>query len=261
MSSMANNSLLSAEISEGVLTITLLRSKSRNALSRQLIEEIGNAFQHWGERNDVAVAVLTGDGDRAFCAGGDLKELMALRDESEARQFAAHTRDALDQIRRFPVPVVALLNGDALGGGAELAVACDIRLASAHARIGFLQSSLSINTSWGGGTDLFRLVRHSQAVHLLCTAEVIDAARALMLGLVDAVAPPGAEGIEFMRKYIAKFSKRKPQVMRAIKALAILNRFGASHAEWSNVETDLFARTWVHEDHWNAVADLSIGKR
>ena len=249
--------LVSTDFAQGVLRVTLQRPESRNALNLALIAEIGATFSAWRDRQDVVVAVLTGAGDKAFCAGGDLKELMAIRDEAAAAAFATSTRAALDQIRRFPVPVVALVNGDALGGGAELSLACDIRIAKANARIGFLQSSLAITTSWGGGSDLFRLLPSSKAVHLLATAEMLNAEQAHQIGLVDAVAPAGAAAADFVEDYIARLAQRKPQVMRAIKALAIGHRFGASASEQAETETAQFTTTWVHDDHWAAVAAIS----
>jgi enoyl-CoA hydratase len=249
--------LLTTDFADGVLTVTLRRGDRRNALSRALIAEIGAAFTAWRDRQDVAVAVLTGEGDKAFCAGGDLKELMTIRDLPAAEAFATESRAALDTIRRFPAPVVALVNGDALGGGGELAVACDIRIAAAHARIGFLQSSLNITTSWGGGSDLFRLLRSSQAMHLLCTAELLDAAAAEAIGLFDLVAPAGEEGAAMLSAYIRRLAKRPPQVTRAIKALAIGHRFGASAEAQAHTETARFAAAWVHDDHWAAVAAMT----
>lgn len=248
---------VSTSFTAGVLTVTLQRPESRNALNLALIAEIGATFAAWEAREDVVLAVLTGAGDKAFCAGGDLKELMAIRDEAAAAEFASSTRAVLDRIRRFPVPVVAIVNGDALGGGAELALACDIRIATANARIGFLQSSLGITTSWGGGSDLFRLLPSGKAVHLLATAELLNAERAQLYGLFDDVAPAGEAGADFVGSYLARLAQRKPQVMRAIKALAIGHRFGASAAEQAATETAQFTTTWVHDDHWAAVAAMS----
>jgi enoyl-CoA hydratase len=247
---------LATAFDAGVLRVTLQRPQKRNALSRPLIAELAAAFLQWSERDDVVVAKLTGAGDKAFASGGDLKELEALRIEAEAVAFAAETRAALDTIRRFPVPVVAVVNGDALGGGAELALACDLRVAAAHARIGFLQGRLNIATAWGGGTDLFRLVPSSRALHLLCTAEILPASRALDWGLVDAVAPADGTGPAFLEAYIARLARQKPQVMRAFKALAIMHRFGATLDERAASEGSRFATTWVHEDHWAAVAAM-----
>jgi len=237
----------------GILSVTLNRSDKRNALSRALIGGIAAAFTASSERNDVVVAVLTGVGTKAFAAGGDLDELNAIRTEAQALSFATETRAALDTIRRFPVPVIAMLNGDALGGGAELALACDLRIAAAHARIGFLQARLNISTAWGGGPDLFRLVGPSRALELLCTAPLLDAQRAMALGLLDAVASADQDPAGFVAGYVKRFAAQKPQVMRAFKALAIMHRFGAGPIDRAADEGAHFARTWVHADHWAAV--------
>lgn len=252
--------MVATEFADGVLRLTLARPEKRNALSDGLIAAIGATFAEWSTREDVSLAVLTGSGDKAFASGGDLKELDALRGEAEARAFAARTRAAFDHIRRFPVPVLAILNGDALGGGAELAMACDQRLALAHARIGFLQAKLNIATAWGGGTDLFTLVGPSRAVRILATARIFSAIEAERLGLVDAVAPTGEQGAEFVASYIGEMTQR-PQVMRAIKSLAIMHRFGGSAEERASREGARFAAAWVHDDHWAAVAKTAFGRR
>lgn len=252
--------LVTTEFADGVLHVTLSRPEKRNALSDALIAAIGATFEQWSARDDVSFAVLTGSGDKAFASGGDLKELDVLRGEAEARAFAARTRAAFDQIRRFPVPVLAVLNGDALGGGAELAMACDHRIALAHARIGFLQAKLNIATAWGGGTDLFTLVGPSRAVRILAVARIFSAAEAQHAGLVDAVAPTGNQGAEFVASYIGEMTQR-PQVMRAIKSLAIMHRFGGSSEERASREGARFAAAWVHDDHWAAVAKMAFGRR
>jgi enoyl-CoA hydratase len=245
---------LFTEFAAGLLTVRICRPERRNALSRSLIAALGSAFRESAQRDDVVAAILTGEGRKAFCAGGDLEELLNVQGPDAASRFATDARSALDEIRRFPVPVVAVLNGDALGGGAELALACDVRIAAAHARIGFLQSSLNITTGWGGGTDLYNLLPLGQATCLLSTAEVLPAQRAERIGLIDLVMPSGEEEEPFSRAWIARFAARKVPVMRAIKRLALLKRLGGSSTEWSRVETEAFTQTWVHEDHWAAVA-------
>lgn len=235
-----------------VLTVTLRRPEKRNALSRPLIAELARTFTQWRDREDIAVAVLTGEGVKAFASGGDLRELGAVRSEADALAFAEETRTALDTIRRFPVPVVAALNGDALGGGAELALACDLRFAASHARIGFLQGTLNISTAWGGGTDLFRLVGPARALLLLSTAEALDAPRALSLGLIDAAADGAEPFAAALAGFVARLA-RPPQVARAFKSLAVAHRYGAPAAEMAAIETRELVRTWVHADHWAAV--------
>lgn len=245
--------LVATEFDNGTLSVTLNRPEKRNALSRALIAEIAATFTAWSENDAVVVAVLTGAGTKAFASGGDLDELNAIKTEAQAVSFAAETRTALDTIRRFPVPVIAVLNGDALGGGAELALACDLRVAAAHARIGFLQARLNIATAWGGGSDLFQLVGPSRALELLCTAPLLDAERARALGLLDAVAPAGRDQSGFVSEYVKRFADQKPQVMRAFKSLAIMHRFGAGPSDKAATEGARFARTWVNADHWAAV--------
>ncbi|MBM3555781.1 MAG: enoyl-CoA hydratase/isomerase family protein [Alphaproteobacteria bacterium] len=250
------SALVATVFDQGVLRLTLTRPEKRNALSGALIAAIGEAFAQWAARGEVAIAVLTGAGDKAFASGGDLKELESLRGEDAARAFATRTRAAFDQIRRFPVPVVALLNGDALGGGAELALACDHRVAKAHARVGFLQARLNIAPAWGGGTDLFTLVGPSRATRLLASAEILSATEAQAQGLVDAVLPSGAGADPAFAAYLSAMTQR-PQVMRAIKSLAIAHRFGASPAERAEREGAAFAVAWVHDDHWDAVRRMA----
>ncbi len=252
--------LVATAFEDGVLQVTLSRPEKRNALSNALIAAIGTTFSKWSEREDVSVAVLTGAGDKAFASGGDLKELESLRDEAGAIAFAARTRATLDTIRRFPVPVVAVLNGDALGGGAELAMACDLRVAMVHARIGFLQAKLNIATAWGGGTDLFNIVGPSRALRLLATAEMLGATDARHQGLVDAVAPEGAAAKGFVKSYVTQMTQ-PPQVMRAIKSLAIMHRFGGSAEERAVREGAMFAKAWMHDDHWAAVAKIAGSKK
>lgn len=252
--------LVATAFEDGVLHVTLSRPEKRNALSNALIAAIGATFSKWSERDDVSVAVLTGAGDKAFASGGDLKELESLRDEADAVAFAARTRAALDTIRRFPVPVIAVVNGDALGGGAELAMACDLRVAMAHARIGFLQAKLNIATAWGGGTDLFNIVGPSRALRLLATAEVLSAADAQQQGLVDAVIPEGAAATGFVKSYVTRMAQ-PPQVMRAFKSLAIMHRFGGPAEERAKREGAFFAKAWVHDDHWAAVAKMAGSKK
>ena len=173
---------------DGILRVTINRPEKRNALSRAVLDELGQVFAGHAADEALRVAVLTAAGSHSFAAGGDLRDLAAVRTREGAAAMATQARTALDAIRRFPVPVVAALNGVALGGGAELAVACDLRIAAAHAGIGFVQGQLNIATAWGGGIDLMRLLGPARGLAVLGRSEVLGAAQAHALGLVDAVA-------------------------------------------------------------------------
>jgi enoyl-CoA hydratase len=243
-----------SQLESGVLTLLIQRAEKRNALSRPVLAELSDKLATWAPRQEVRVVVLTGEGDRAFASGGDVKELMAVRSVSEAQGFAEGTRAVLDRIRNFPVPVIAALNGDALGGGAELAMSCDVRLAAPHARIGYLQGKLGISTAWGGGSDLMRVIGAARALKLLCTAEILDAQRACELGLIDVIASSSEAFMVQATSLAGSVAGRPRQVLSAFKSLALAYRNGASVSELSQLETSHFVTTWVHQDHWDAVA-------
>jgi len=240
----------------GVLRLTINRPDKRNALSLAVLAELRAAFERHSADEDLRLAVLTAAGDKSFAAGGDLEELASIRTEAGAAQMATEAKAALAAVRRFPVPVVAAVNGVALGGGAELALACDFRIAAAHAGIGFVQGRLNIATAWGGGIDLMRLLGPSRALAVLCRSEVVPADAAQALGLIDAVAAPGEPFDAFIARFIGPLARQAPQVLRAFKAQALAERLGLPRAEREAIETRLFSLTWVHDDHWAAVDRL-----
>lgn len=247
---------VTAGAADGVLEVTINRPEKRNALSRAVLAELKSVFVDFASAEDLRVAVIRGAGEKSFAAGGDLRELAAVRTREEARRMADEAHDALDAIRSFPLPVVAALNGDALGGGAELAVACDFRVAAGHAHIGFIHGRLNIATAWGGGEDLMRLVGVSNALRLLAASERLDATAAQRIGLVNAVAAPDESLQAAIDRFIAPFRRQVPQVLRAFKALATAVRRGVAAAEIREIETCRLVGTWVHPDHWHAADNV-----
>lgn len=255
-----SSSRLKVETSpQGVLRVTINRPEKRNALSRAVLAEIKATFKAHAADDTLKTAVLRGSGDKSFAAGGDLRDLEALRTLEDAAGFADDTKAAFDAIRRFPVPVVAAINGDALGGGAELSVACDMRVMASHARLGFIQGRLNIATAWGGGIDLMRLVGPAVGLRLLAGSEMMDAGRVLALGLANAAAEKGQPIDAAVDQFISPFLNQAPQVMRAFKAVALADRLGLSRSEREAIETEHFARTWVHDDHWQAAKQVLGG--
>ena len=233
------------------LHVTINRPAQRNALSLELLDQLGAAFRSHAADDTLKCAVLTAAGDRCFAAGGDLRELTAVRSEADTRAMSRRARATLDAIRRFPVPVVAALNGHALGGGAELALACDLRVATPAAELGFLQAQLNVTTAWGGGIDLLALLGSSKGLALLLEARRIPAGEAQSLGLVQRVCGPDESLEECTDAFLAPLLSRPVQVLRAFKALALETRL-ALHARLDALEEAGFTGTWVHEDHWTA---------
>jgi len=251
---------LTVEIRGSTLWVTINRPEKRNALSRQTLSEIEKIFAGIGADSGSKIVVLTGAGDRSFAAGGDLSDLAAVRTLDEARTMAVDAKRALEAVRRCPLPVVALLNGDALGGGAELAAACDFRVATADARIGFIQGRLNISTAWGGGVDLAAIVGPTAALRLLASARILDGPTAKNLGLLEEVADNGESGADVVARFITDMLSQTPQVLSTFKRLVAACKAGEARPALLEMETELFARNWIHDDHW-AAADTILTKR
>ena len=178
--------MVDLELDDGLAVITIDRPHARNAIAPETMDQLDAAL----DRAAGALAlVIRGGGDRAFVSGGDLKELAKLRTEEDAAAMARRMRSICDRIAAFPAPVVAALNGHALGGGAEVAVAADIRIAADDIRIGFNQVTLEIMPAWGGAERLAALVGRGRALLLAGSGTVLDAAEAQRVGLVDQVLP------------------------------------------------------------------------
>lgn len=249
---MTDKPKLLIELSDEVLRITINRPEKRNALSMGLLDELGEALNSYRDQA-VKCVLITGAGDRAFAAGGDLKELDAIRSETDTRQMSLRGHTALDAIRYFPVPVIGALNGVALGGGAELAMACDIRIAAIHAELGLIQARLNVTTAWGGGIDLINAVGNSAALAILCSGKRINATEALRLCLYEAVCPEGQDFGHFSNEFLQGYLSRSINVLRSYKATAAARRKRLQE-ELTDTARQGFITAWVHEDHWEAAA-------
>ena len=240
------------ERQDDVLTLIINRPEKRNALSLALLDAIGGALNAVADE-PVKCVVLTGAGDKCFAAGGDLKELDAIRSDAETRGMSERGHAALDAVRYFPVPVIGAINGLALGGGAELAMACDIRIGAAHADLGLIQSRLNVTTAWGGGIDLINAVGNSAALALLCSGRRLTAAEAQAYRLYDRVADGDADFAEFVATYVGEFTRTGLAVLRTYKATAAARR-QQLQAELMETARAGFIDAWTHTDHWDAAA-------
>jgi enoyl-CoA hydratase len=174
----------------GVRWISLNRPAKLNALNRATVAELESAVAAAGSDPAVRAVVITGTGEKAFAAGADIAEFVAL-DPRAAQQFARTGQAAFDAIAALPKPVIAAVNGFALGGGCELALACHLRVASTGARFGQPEAKLGLIPGYGGTQRLPRLVGRARALELLLTGGMVDAPTALAWGLVNRVVEPG----------------------------------------------------------------------
>src|SRR3954447_21399006 len=204
------------DVDGGIAVITIDRPDVRNAIGFATVDELDKALT--GVEDSAAVVVIRGGGDRAFVSGGDLKELGAIRTHEDAVRMASQVRRVLDRVASFPVPVIAALNGHAMGGGAEVAIAADIRVAADDIKIGFNQVSLGIMPAWGGAERLAQRIGRGRAVLAIGTGELYDASSAHELGLLDVVVPRDSFEVEW-RRVARRMADAAPGTTRAVKGV------------------------------------------
>jgi enoyl-CoA hydratase len=225
--------------------ITVSRPEKLNALNRDTMEEIGGAVERAVGDPEVGVLVVTGAGEKSFVAGADIAE-MSRMDPQEAQSFSRFLQEVLDRIERSRKPVVAAVNGYALGGGLELAMACHVRIASESARFGQPEVSLGLIPGAGGTQRLPRIVGRGAALDLVLRGEMIDAAEAHRIGLVARVVPASALAAE-AAAYAATLNARSPAALsRALEA--VIAGAEMSLPEAQRLEAALFALGFATED-------------
>ncbi|HEX5555754.1 MAG TPA: enoyl-CoA hydratase-related protein [Chitinophagaceae bacterium] len=210
---MAYQTLLE-EIKEGIYTITINRPDKLNALNQTVMEELASAVQEAYGNDNIKSVLLTGSGEKAFVAGADIREFLELS-PSEGTALSERGQRTLQRIEDCPKPFVAAVNGFALGGGCELAMACHFRLASTQAKFGQPEVNLGLIPGYGGTQRLTRLVGRGRALELMMTGEMISAEEAMRIGLVNQVLAPG-ELINTCRKVLLKIQSKAPLAIRKL---------------------------------------------
>jgi enoyl-CoA hydratase/carnithine racemase len=205
--------MITVAVSESIATLTIDRPEVKNALDLPTVGELRGALQSLQSNPDVAVLIITGAGDAAFVSGADINDIRARgRDEG----LAAINSSLFTEIERFPRPTIAAVNGYALGGGCELALACDLRIAAETAKFGQPELGLGIIPGAGATQRLPRIIGMGRAKHLILTGEIIDARQALEIGLVSAVAPAGQLQVR-ARELAKKVLRQGPLAARLAK--------------------------------------------
>ena len=229
--------MVDLEVDDGLAVLTIDRPHARNAIALDTMEQLEKALD---AAAGARALVIKGAGDRAFVSGGDLKELSTLRTEEDASAMAKRMRSICDQLAGFPAPVIAALNGHAFGGGAEVAVAADIRVAADDIKIAFNQVELEIMPAWGGAERLAALVGKGRALLLASSGRTLDAVEAERIGLVDLVLP--RPSFDEGWRSVARSLARHP----ATEIKRVISGASADEAIAS------FARLWVADAHWQA---------
>lgn len=237
------NILVEKEKSLAVVTVN--RPKVLNALNRDTVLELGAAVEELEKDVEVKVIIITGAGEKAFVAGADISFMQNLT-PLEARDFSRDGQRVMSLIENLSKPVIAAVNGFALGGGCELAMACDIRVASETAKFGQPEVNLGIMAGFGGTQRLTRLVNPGVAKEILFTADMIDAERAKAVGLVNHVVAPG-ELMNFCKSIARRIAARGPVAVRLTKE-AVNEGLEMDMEKALAHEADLFAVTFTTGD-------------
>ena len=205
------------EKSEGIATITLNRPEALNAFNKEVVEEIIHALEDVRNDENVRVVVLTGSGEKAFSAGADIKAMVGMT-PLKARELSLMGERLCVALENLEKPVIAALNGYALGGGLEVAMSCDLRVATENARMGQTEINFGLIPGWGGTQRLTRLIGRAKAKELIFTGRMIDAKTAEQLGIVNMVVSPD-KFKETVRQFALELASKAPVAVKVAKAL------------------------------------------
>ena len=238
-----NNLLM--EVENEVAVVTINRPKSLNALNSETLAELDQCFGEIAERKDIRVVILTGSGTKAFVAGADISEMVNAT-PAEGRKMGLLAKEAFLKLETMPQVTIAAVNGYALGGGCEISMACDIRVASDNAKCGQPETGLGILAGFGGTQRLPRLVGKGRAKELIFTCDQIDAQEAYRIGLVNKVVPQ--EELMATAKKLAGKIARNASYAVAIAKAAINNGYDMDIKNAVEYEANLFGMTCSTHD-------------
>lgn len=252
----------------GIATVTFDRPAVLNALDFPAMDRFAAIVTELHQRcagelatqaAPVRVVILTGAGRAAFCSGGDQRALAAHPSAAGGERLARTMGDALLALEQLPVPVIAAVNGYALGGGSEIALACDLRVVAEDVKLGLVQGALGLIPGWGAGQRLLRLVGYGRAIDMLLAARPYSAAELHALGVVQHVAPPG-EALTAARALATRIAALDPATVRAIKGL-LRDGCALPYEDALSAERARFPGLWASDAHWQAVERFLTRKR
>jgi enoyl-CoA hydratase/carnithine racemase len=239
---------------DGIAVLTLNRPDTHNALDLEMMRQFAHSIESLAARSDVRVLVVTGAGQAAFSSGGDLAELSHHATPEAGAAMIQMMGDALLQMERLPYPVVAAINGYALGGGGEIALACDMRIVDEKARLGMLHIRLGLTPGWGAGQRLLRLVGYARAMEILLRGRTMHAHELQALGLVNDVVPAGT-ALTRALNFARQIAEAPPDVVRGVKAV-LQAGLTQPYTEALQTERAVFPTLWGAAAHITAVANF-----
>ena len=239
------------ENQDGIAVITMNRPKALNALNQETLDELNQVADMLAKDSTVQVVILTGSGDKAFVAGADIAQMQSMS-AMEGRNFGKLGQAVFNKLENLPQPVIAAVNGFALGGGCELAMACDIRIASEKAKFGQPEVTLGITPGFAGTQRLPRFVGKGRAKQLLYTGDVIDAQEAYRIGLVNVVAP--AEELMATAKVMAQKIQSRAAVAVQLCKAAVNEGLDTDLETGTDYEAEVFGLCFATADQKEGMA-------
>lgn len=235
---------------QGVVTLTFDRPEVHHAFDWAMQTHFRDLVQTLVADKSVRALILTGAGN-SFCAGGDLRELADYPSREDGARLATIMGDSLDQLEGARFPVIAAINGHALGGGAEITTACDLRIMDERAKLGFVQISLALTPGWGAATRLVNLLGYSQAMHILLMAQPLTAAECLAKGLIQTITPAG----ESLPQAHALAERIAGWDAKAVSDLKLVLQAGKRlpYERAKEIEYAAFPDLWAGQAHLDAV--------
>jgi len=233
--------------SDGIAVITVNRPQARNALNWSAQEKFYQAVSHFSADSQTRALIITGIGNKAFVSGGDFKELANSESTQDGERLQQVMGTALDKLNSSPFPVIAAINGDAVGGGCEILTACDIRIAASSARFRFAQLSLGLTTGWGGTGRLVRLIGQSRASDWLLTGRTIDVTEAQNCGFVNYMVAEDSSLMAQVMEIARLMANLSPAAVAATKRL-LQAATSQPLDQVRKLEKKLFADLWISEE-------------
>ncbi|TLS37641.1 enoyl-CoA hydratase/isomerase family protein [Pseudalkalibacillus caeni] len=240
------------EVYKEVAWVTINRPDKRNAIDYEVMDRLEEILAEIEECQNSKIVVITGSGSQAFCSGGDLSAFHSLVTQKEAYKMLSRMGKILQKIFLFPKPTVALLNGTAVGGGCEIAVSCDFRVAKKRAKFGFIQGKLGITTGWGGAAMLYERISQSEAMRLLMSAKAVTAEKGKELGFINHTVEPENLKEECL-DWLQPFLEQPLSVLKAYKSYWLSKCNENKIIERMDEEIYHCSVLWESDEHHQAV--------
>ena len=239
------------KIEKGILLFTIEREDVRNAINFEVMNRLEQAIEQANVEEDIKALVITGKGTKAFCSGGDLAEFHRLQKEDDAFEMLEKMMNILYKLLTCKKLTVALINGKAVGGGCEMATACDFRIANTSTELGFIQGKLAITTGWGGGSILLEKLPQEKAMQLLLSAKRYKASELLKIGFLQKLFDH--DPIEACISFIQPYIELSTNVISSYKQLLIEKWEKNSLKERMIKEAKNCSKLWAEEEHLRIV--------